>query len=60
MLRRKPHSLPRNPITDRGRGSLPLAEGTGDFVHDVLHRFVTDAHCLVTFILQLNLYSSLC
>lgn len=60
MLKRKPHSLLRNPIIDSGRGPLPLAEGTGDFVHDVLHRFMTDAHCLVTFILQLNLYSLLC
>lgn len=59
MLKRKPHSLLKNPIVDRGRKSLPLAEGTGDFVHDVLHCFMTDAHCLVTFIPQLNSYSSL-
>lgn len=47
MLKRKPHSLLRNPIMDRGRGPSPLAERTGDFVHDVLHRFMTDAHCLM-------------
>lgn len=60
MLKRKPHSLLRNPIIDRGRGSLPLAERTGDFVHDVLYRCMTDAHCLMTFILQQNSYSLLC
>lgn len=60
MLKRKPHSLLRNPIMDRGRGPSPLAERTGDFVHDVLHRFMTDAHCLMTFILLQNLYSLLC
>lgn len=60
MLKRKPHSLLRNPITDRGRGPSPLAERAGDFVYDVLHRFMTDAHCLMTFILQQNSYSLLC
>lgn len=58
MPKRKPHSLLRNPITDRG--SLPLAELTRDLAHDVLHRCMTDAHCLMTSILWQNLYSLLC
>jgi len=34
-----------------------LAEQAGDFAHDVLHRCMTDAHCLMTFVLRQNSYS---